>query len=183
MKNITKIIALFCIFNYSNNVFAQEKADDYNRSFKLAVGVIGGVPLNDPYSFNMGGDVRLQYNISESYSLCLTAGYNNLSIKDDDLFVKNDDLNFAYVPIKVGYKTFLFQNEFYVMGEIGGAFSTTRTYHYNSMIFSPSLGYASKYVDISLGYQFLKDFPMVKDNAMDHGLAQLMLRFAYAFDL
>tara|TARA_R110002049_G_scaffold114927_1_gene266641 strand:- start:54572 stop:55102 length:531 start_codon:yes stop_codon:yes gene_type:complete len=176
MKNITKIIVLICILNYSNTVFAQESTDGYNRNFKFGVGLNGGLPLNDPYNFILGGDVRVQYNISTTYSLCFTAGYNNL-------FVKNDGVDFGYVPVKVGYKTFLFKNEFYVMGEIGGAFSATKAYDYNSMMFSPSVGYATKYVDISLRYEFIKDFPIIKNNVADNGLANLMLRLAYGFDL
>ncbi|WP_235841740.1 hypothetical protein [Confluentibacter sediminis] len=174
---MTKIFALsiLCIFSFINLAIAQE-TDGYKRNFKFGVGLSGGLPLNDPYNFIVGGDVRLQYNISQSYSLCLTTGYNNL-------FVDNEEPNFGYVPVKVGYKTFLFKNEFYVMGEIGGAFSTTKEYNNNSMLFSPSIGYATKYVDISVRYEFLKDFPIVKNNVADNGLAQVMLRLAYGFDL
>ncbi|WP_308992360.1 hypothetical protein QLS71_000805 [Mariniflexile litorale] len=176
MKKITKILAIFCIFNYTHFAMAQKATDGYKRNFKFGVGLNTGLPLNDPYSFNVGGDVRLQYNVSSTYSLCLTTGYNNL-------FVKEDGVNFGYVPVKVGYKTFIFKNEFYVMGEIGGAFSTTKEYNENSMLFCPSVGYATKYVDISLRYEFLKDFPIIKDNVADNGLAQLMVRLAYGFDL
>jgi hypothetical protein len=69
------------------------------------------------------------------------------------------------------------------MGEIGGAFSVTKAYNDNSMLFCPSVGYATKYVDISLRYEFLKDFPIIKESAANEGLAQLMVRFAYGFDL
>lgn len=157
------------------NLYAQS-ADGYDRNFKLGFGLSGGVPFNNPYSFNVGGDVRLQYNISKTYSLTLTTGYNNL-------FVKDDGVNFGYVPVKVGYKTFLFSNEFYVMAEMGGAFSTTKDYNNNSLMFGPSIGYATKYVDISLRYEFLKDFPVIKDNTVDDGLGQIMLRLAYGFDI
>lgn len=176
MKNITKILIITCLFIFSNVAIAQQSPDAYKRNFKFGVGLNAGLPLNDPYDFNVGADVRLQYNISKNYSLCLTTGYNNL-------FVKDNEKNLGYIPIKVGYKTFLFSNEFYVMGEMGGAFSTTKDYNANSILFSPSVGYATKYIDISLGYQFLKDFPIVKDNLVDNGLAQVMVRIAYGFDL
>lgn len=174
MKNIPKILTLLCVICLTNIAFAQKSSDGYNRNFKYGVGLNSGLPLNDPYDFIIGGDLRVQYNVSETYSLCLTAGYNNLFVKDE--------VDFGYIPIKIGYKTFIFKNEFYVMGEIGGAFSTTKTYDYNSMMFSPSIGYATKYVDISLRYEFLKDFPIIKDHEMDNGLANLMIRFAYGFD-
>jgi hypothetical protein len=164
-----------CLSICVNSLYAQS-ADGYDRNFKLGFGLSGGVPFNNPYSFNVGGDVRLQYNISKTYSLTLTTGYNNL-------FVKDDGVNFGYVPVKVGYKTFLFSNEFYVMAEMGGAFSTTKDYNNNSLMFGPSIGYATKYVDISLRYEFLKDFPVIKDNTVDDGLGQIMLRLAYGFDI
>jgi hypothetical protein len=176
MKKISQMLVLICVCSSLNFATAQGATDGYEKNFKFGVGLNGGLPLNDPYTFNVGADVRLQYNISASYSLCLTVGYNNL-------FVENNGPDLGYVPIKVGYKTFLFKNEFYVMGEMGGAFGTTKAYDANSILFSPSIGYATKYVDISIGYQFLKDFPMVKDNVADNGLAQVMLRLAYGFNL
>jgi hypothetical protein len=175
-KKITKILAVLCVFFYTNFIVAQKNANTYNRNFKLAVGVISGLPLKYPYNFNLGGDVRLQYRISETYALCLTAGYSNLYLKDNGI-------NFGYIPVKVGYKSFIFKNEFYVMGELGGAFSTTKEYDNNTVFFSPSIGFATKYVDISLHYQFLKDFPIIKDNKVDNGLDQLLVRLAYVFDL
>lgn len=175
MKKTAVIFASFCLFFCNDILIAQTNTDSYNRNFKFGVGLNTGLPLNDPYDFNLGADARVQYNISEAYSLCLTAGYNNLFVEDE--------ANFGYVPVKVGYKTFLFKNEFYVMGEIGGAFSVTKDYEKNSMIFCPSVGYATKYVDISLRYEFLKDFPIIKDGVVDNGLANLMVRFAYGFDL
>ena len=177
MKKTTTIFALLCVLIFSATGIAQSKSDNYERNFKYGVGLNTGLPLNDPYSFNLGGDVRVQYNISETYSLCFTTGYNSL-------FVKDNAPNFGYIPVKVGYKTFLFSNEFYAMGEIGGAFSVTKKdYSSNSMLFCPSVGYATKYVDISLRYEFLKDFPIIKDNVADNGFAQVMLRLAYGFDL
>ncbi|GIZ08167.1 hypothetical protein [Flavobacterium sp. UMI-01] len=176
MKKTFSLIILICVLVFSQNSKAQQNNDTYKRNLKLGFGLNTGLPFNEPYRFNLGADTRLQYNISETYSICFTTGYNNL-------FVKNDAPNFGYIPVKVGYKTFIFSNEFYVMGEIGGAFSTTKAYQENSMLFCPSIGYATKYVDISVRYEFLKDFPVIKDNVMDDGLGQIMLRLAYGFSL
>lgn len=176
MKKTLKVLVIICVSICANFSYSQESADNYERSFKLGLGLSGGLPFNDPYSFNVGGDVRLQYNISKTYSLAFTTGYNNL-------FVKNDGVNFGYVPVKIGYKTFLFSNEFYVMGEMGAVFSVTKDYNNNSMLFGPSVGYATKYVDISVRYEFLKDFPIIKDNMADNGLGQVLVRLAYGFDL
>lgn len=174
MKNTPRVLTALCLFLTVNFISAQV-VDGYERNFDFAVGLNAGLPLNDPYDVNLGMDARIQYNISESYSLCFTAGVNNLLVENQP--------NFTYMPIKVGYKTFLFKNEFYVMGEIGGAFSITEEYDNNSMMFCPSIGYASKIVDVSLRYEFLKDFPIIKDGVPDNGLANLMVRVAYAFDL
>ncbi|MES2240045.1 MAG: hypothetical protein V4497_07270 [Bacteroidota bacterium] len=176
MKKSIKILIILCVFYYTNNVKAQQEVNNYTRNFKLGIGLNTGLPFNDPYSFNLGADVRLQYNISDSYSICFTTGYNNL-------FVKHNGANFSYIPVKVGYKTFMFNNEFYVMGEFGGVFSATKAYNDNSLLFCPSIGYATEYVDVSLRYEFLKDFPIIKDNVADNGLGQIMVRFAYGFDL
>ncbi len=175
MKRIYKTLLISSlIFIASFKVLAQD--DNYKRNFKLGVGISSGLPLNDPYNLNIGADVRLQYNFSSTYSLTFTTGFNNL-------FVKDNGIDLKYVPVKIGYKTFLFKNEFYIMGEIGGAFSVTKEYEDNSMMFSPCIGYATKYIDISIRYEFLKDFPIIKDNQLDDGLAQVMLRLAYGFDL
>ncbi|MFL9830899.1 hypothetical protein ACSV4D_04825 [Flavobacterium sp. ARAG 55.4] len=176
MKKTINILGILMVFLFSNYASAQLQSENYNRNFKLGFGLNAGLPFNDPYTFNLGADARLQYNISETYSICLTTGYNNL-------FVEDGGTNFGYIPVKVGYKTFIFSNEFYVMGEFGGAFSTTKAYSDNSLLFCPSLGYATKYVDISLRYEFLKDFPVIKDNVADDGLGQIMVRLAYGFDL
>lgn len=176
MKNIPKLIFMICFLLIATIFYAQENTQSYDRNFKFGIGLNTGLPINDPYKLNIGGDIRLQYNISEAYSLSFTTGFNNL-------FVDNDEKNFSYIPIKVGYKTFLFKNEFYVMGEIGAALSVTKAYDQNSMLFAPSLGYATKYIDFSIRYEFLKDFPIVKNNVADHGLAQIMFRVAYGFDL
>ncbi|NHN26910.1 hypothetical protein FIA58_014590 [Flavobacterium jejuense] len=177
MKKIFKIVLISSLLlGTCAKTFSQNQGDNYNRKFKLGIGVSTGLPFNDPYNFNLGGDLRLQYNLSETYSLTFTTGFNNLFVKDD-----NTDL--SYIPIKIGYKSFIFKNEFYVMGEVGVAFSVTKEYDTNSLLFSPSVGYATKYVDISVRYEFLKDFPVIKDNAVDDGLGQVMLRLAYGFDL
>lgn len=176
MKKIYKILVISTVLlSASFKMVAQD--DNYDSGFKLGFGLNGGLPLSDPFEYNLGADIRLQYDFSETYSLTFTTGYNNL-------FGKDNASDLSYVPVKIGYKTFLFKNEFYVMGEIGGAFAITNDYGGdNSMLFCPSIGYATKYIDISLRYEFLKDFPIIKDNQLDDGLAQVMIRLAYGFDL
>lgn len=174
MKKIT-LIAIIALFSSISHVMAQNTEEKYNRNFKIGFGLDSGIPLNKPYKFSIGGDARLQYNLTELVSICLTSGYNNVSVKDSDV-------NYEYIPIKVGYKSFLLKNQIYLMGEVGAAISLTNEYR-NSILFAPTLGYATKWIDISLRYDVLRDIPTLKDGRIDDGYAQLMVRLAYGFSL
>ena len=68
------------------------------------------------------------------------------------------------------------------MGEVGAAISLTKEYR-NSILFAPTIGYATKWIDISLRYDVLRDIPTLKDGRIDDGYAQLMVRLAYGFSL
>jgi hypothetical protein len=46
----------------------------------------------------------------------------------------------------------------YVMGEAGAAFAVTNDYNQTSLILAPSIGYATKYIDVSLRYEHYSDF-------------------------
>jgi hypothetical protein len=48
------------------------------------------------------------------------------------------------------------------MREIGSAFAVTNEYDKTSMILAPSIGYATKYIDISLRYEHYNDFPKIE---------------------
>jgi hypothetical protein len=175
MKKITMLLAIIAFFTSTNHAIAQKTEEKYNRNFKIGFGLNTGIPLNKPYEFSIGGDARLQYNLTELVSICLTSGYNTISVKDSDI-------NYKYIPIKVGYKSFLLKNGIYLMGEVGTAISLTKEYR-NSILFAPTLGYATKKLDISLRYDILRDIPTLKDGRIDDGYAQLMVRLAYGFNL
>lgn len=177
MKTLTVIaIALF----FAQNATAQEienKATNYDQGFRLGFGVGGGYVFDDPYDFALGGDVRLQYDLSKRYSLTLTTGFTNLFVNG-----KNNDLGF--IPAKAGFKAFFWEDQFYAMGEAGAGFAVTNNYDQTTLILSPSIGYATKYIDISLRYEHYSDFPALKSNgAVGEGTGQLGVRIAYAFKL
>ena len=69
------------------------------------------------------------------------------------------------------------------MGEAGAAFAVTNGYDKTSLLLSPTIGFATKYIDLSLRYEYLSDFPTIENNQVDKGLGQIMLRLAYGFDL
>lgn len=185
MKTTTKfkMLAILAILGfYSSSSFAQENhgtiegTNKYDQGFKLGFGFNAGGVFDDPYVFAIGGDVRLQYDLSERNSLTLTTGFTNLAINGAD-----NDLGF--IPVKAGFKAFFYEKSFYFMGEVGAGFSVTHDYNKTSFLVSPTIGYATKYVDFSLHYEYYPDFPNSNDGTLDKGVSQLGLRIAYGFDL
>jgi hypothetical protein len=177
MKNTIKNLAILALLIISSKAMAQDiPNDNYEQKFKLGIGATVGYPFEDPYNLNVGGDVRLQYDLSKRYSLTATTGFNNL-------FVSGDDNDLGYIPAKVGFKAFVLKDKFYLMGEAGAAFAVTNGYDKTSLLLSPSIGYATKYIDISVRYEYLPDFPTVENNTIDKGLGQVALRLAYGFKL
>ncbi len=173
---ITGAILAFLTLGATSAMAQDIKGDDYEQKFKMGIGANVGYPFEDPYNLNVGGDVRLQYDLSKKYSLTATTGFNNL-------FVSGDNNDLGYIPAKLGFKAFVLKDKFYLMGEAGAAFAVTNNYNDKSLLLSPSIGYATKYIDLSLRYEYLPDFPSIRNNAADKGLGQVSLRLAYGFDL
>ena len=163
---------------FTNSIVAQENSNtqNYDQKFKLGVGISGGAVVDNPYDFALGADARLQYDLSKRYALTLTSGFTNL-------FVSGKDNDLGFIPVKAGFKAFVFKDTFYLMGEVGGAFAVTNNYDKTSLLLAPSIGYATKYIDISLRYEYYNDFPNSNNNKIGEGVGQLGLRLAYGFDL
>ena len=162
----------------TSNANAQEESiigdtKNYNQGFRLGFGISGGYVFEDPYDFALGADARLQYDLSKRTSVTLTTGFTNLFIGDDI-----DDLGF--IPVKAGFKAFIWEDQFYVMGEVGAGFAVTNDYDETTLILAPGIGYANKYFDASIRYEYYNDFPKANGN---EGVGQLALRLAYGFDL
>ncbi len=154
---------------------AQEQ-EKYDKGFRLGIGINAGVPTNDPYDFNLGADARLQYDLSKKYSLTFTTGFSNM-------FVSGDDNDLGYIPAKAGFKAFVLKDQLYLMGEVGAAFAVTNGYDKTSLMLSPTIGYATDKIDISLRYDYFNDFPIEKNNSIKEGLGLISLRIAYGFKL
>lgn len=162
-------LLLAAMITFSGTAFAQEGAsstDGYNQGFKLGFGVNAGATTGDYFNWSLGGDVRLQYNLSQRTSLTLTTGFTNL-FGDDEV----KDLGF--IPAKAGFKAFIWEDRFYVLGEVGAGFAVTNDYDQTSFLWAPGIGYANKYFDASIRYEGMTDF---------HA-DQIALRLAYGFDL
>lgn len=163
-KTVIATVSLIFALTISN---AQDKPA-YDQGFRFGVGINAGYPFEDPYTLNLGADARFQYDLSQKYSLTFTTGFSNL-------FVKNGP-DLGYIPAKVGFKAFVIEDQFYLMGEVGGAFAVTNSNNAKSVLISPSIGYVTKNFDFSVRYEYLPDF------ATD-GLNQVSLRVAYGFKL
>ncbi len=169
-KKIKFGIALSATFLITISSFAQEmkkaKVENYDQGFRLGFGLNGGVSTDNDYDFALGGDVRLQYDLSKATSITFTTGFTNL-------FIDNDVKDLGFIPVKAGFKAFVWKNQFYVLGEAGAAIAVTNGYNETSLLLSPGIGYATKYVDLSLRYE---DYNKFNTN-------QIALRIAYGFKL
>ena len=182
-RNSVKLVAVLCLF-ISTATFAQEAATaqeadkkNYDQGFRLGFGLSAGYPFQDPYEYNIGGDVRIQYDLSTKYSLTFTTGFNNF-------FVNGDDNDLGYIPVKGGFKAFVLKDKLYLLAEVGAAFAVTNDYDQSSFLASPGIGYATDVIDISLRYEHYTNFPILNDDGTtDKGLGQIALRFAYGFRL
>ncbi|MFL9843700.1 hypothetical protein [Flavobacterium rhizosphaerae] len=141
--------------------------DNYKQGFRLGVGLSAGVPTGDSFSFGLGGDVRLQYDLSRKTSLTLTTGFTNLFSKED--YIKD----YGYIPVKAGFKAFVLKNSLYILGEAGAGFAVTNNYNDSFFLWSPGIGYANDIIDISVRYE----------GTNDTETGQVALRLAYGFGL
>lgn len=156
-KVLLSVVTTMFVFTAS----AQSTSSDYPRGFRLGLGISGGFDTNSDYNFGLGGDIRLQYDLSRKTSLTLTTGYTHLFA---------DEVNAGFVPVKAGFKAFVNKN-IYLMAEAGGAVGTSN--FDTSALLSPSIGFANRYIDVSLRYE----------NYLNNNLDQLGLRIAYGFSL
>ncbi len=181
MKSLGKIkmvLAFAITMLFFSNAQAQETTKNYDQGFRLGVGVNAGYATNDPYKLVLGADTRLQYDLSKRYSFTLTTGFSNLFVSE------NDGSDLGFIPAKAGFKAFVWNNQFYVMGEAGAAFAVTNGYNQTSLLLAPTIGYATKYVDISLHYENYADFERMNNNgSAGKGVGQVGVRLAYGFKL
>ncbi|WP_306353000.1 hypothetical protein [Flavobacterium sp. '19STA2R22 D10 B1'] len=159
-RKITGLLLLaFSIF-FTANV----KAQDYEKGFRLGFGANVGATTSDDFSVGLGIDGRVQYDLTKKMSLIGTTGYTHL-------FGKKDTPDLGFIPAKVGFKTF-FGDRFYGFGEVGAGIGVTNT-NQTTFLWAPGLGFATKYIDISVRYEDYGKF--------DAG--QVALRLAYGFKL
>jgi hypothetical protein len=175
---IAFVFAITTMFAINTQAQEAETTKNYDQGFRLGVGLNAGYAVHDPFKLALGADVRLQYDLSKRYSLTLTTGFTNLFVSEAD----GSDLGF--IPAKAGFKAFVWNDQFYVMGEGGAAFAVTNGDHTTSLLLAPSIGYATKYIDVSLRYEHYNDFARVNNNGTQgKGVGQVGVRLAYGFEL
>ncbi len=150
-----------------------ESLENYDQGFRLGIGISAGPVFEDPYNFTLGVDARLQYDISKATSFTFTTGFTNM-------FVGDNMKDLGFIPAKLGFKGFVWKDSFYIMGEAGAGFAVTNNYDDTTLILSPSIGYATKYIDLSLRYEYYGNFKDINGNK---GVGQLAVRLAYGFKL
>lgn len=167
-KNIQMTLSLAIITLLSYTMNAQKTdAKDYDQGFRLGFGLNAGVPTDeDVYNYALGVDARLQYDLSKKTSLILTTGFTNL-------FISNDRKDLGIIPVKAGFKAFVWEDQFYVLGEVGGAFAVTNGVNQHTYLYAPGIGYATKYIDVSVRYE----------GYTEYDTNQIALRLAYGFNL
>ena len=178
MTEKIKILFVFVIaIMFAGNANAQETAK-YEQGFRLGFGANAGYSIDAPYKLALGADARVQYDLSKRYSLTLTTGFTNLFVS------KADGSDLGFIPAKAGFKAFIWNDQFYVMGEAGAAFAITNGYNKTSLLVSPTIGYATKYIDLSVHYEHYSDFAKVNNNgSVGKGVGQVGVRLAYGFAL
>src|SRR6187402_105779 len=80
-----------------------EAAKGYDQGWRLGFGINGGYAFEEPYGATLGGDIRLQYDLSQRTSVTLTTGYTNFFMDEVDGI---DYGNIGVVPVKAGFKGF-----------------------------------------------------------------------------
>ena len=155
--------------------FAQEGTnlsnDGYDGGFRLGFGLNGSYATGDYFEWGLGGDVRLQYDLTKRTSLTFTTGFTHLFAEEVE---GQPDINgLSYVPAKLGFKAFIWEDSFYVLGEVGAAFAVTKDVDETAFVWAPGIGYANENFDLSLRYESMEDFET----------NQIALRLAYGFKL
>ena len=180
MKKSSVLIVL--IFAASLLVTNDVNAQTTNPNpWRLGIGVEAGVPVGtvpNNSGFELGGTLRLQYDVTNNFALTLTTGYYNLFAAGDKVLFNPGGgrtylTSFGIVPLKAGIKAF-FAKDVYFGAEAGVGFET-KSGGTTQLLLSPALGNANKTWDASLRYENF--------SAQGYGFGLFGLRVAYAFKL
>lgn len=161
----------------AQTVYKKKVSKDSKNVLRMGLGLEGGYATKNFSNFELGGTVRLQYDLANNLSLMLTPGFYHFFAKNGefqatDKGLYSNDLNM--IPVKVGLKSFFAPN-FYLSAEAGAGFELNHAKE-TKLILSPGIGFASNSgVDLGLRYENFSG------NNSNYGL--IGLRVAYGFKL
>lgn len=177
-KQFLILLAVSILFAY--NVNAQSVPPS---KLRLGVGIDALMPVGNTsttVNFGLGITPRLQYSVSDKFALTFTSGLYHFFPKTVVYPASGSFPGFTakyksdIIPVKLGAKAFLGKN-FYLSGEIGGAFETAGGGKRAHFLWSPGIGYATKKWDIGARYENFSG------NGYSDGVTAL--RVAYGFGL
>jgi hypothetical protein len=166
------IFALLVLTVTFLSVNAQDKAITSSKPLHLSFGLDGGAPLGkyaNTSAFVIGGDLQVQYNVSDNFGVTASGGI-------DARLNKGGVVNTIYSAPILGGLRYYFTNRFYISEQAGYSISLSKGW---SGVFTNVAGIGFKLSpnsDVLLGYKGL----FYKDAGVDK-LNLLALRLAYAF--
>jgi hypothetical protein len=179
MKILSKLVAIalttLALF-FSAYVKAQTTAA---HAFVLSLGIEPGLPTGSARigtTFTLGGDIRLQYGLSDRFAVAFTTGGYHFFPKRMP-GTEGRYGSYGVGPIKAGIKEFFAPN-LYFGAEAGVGYEVTEKGFGNGqhkLILSPALGYANKHWDVGVYYESY--------SGQQNNYGQVALRIGYGFQL
>ena len=145
--------------------------------FKIGFGLTAGVTTdNSPFSYGLGGDLRLQWDLAPAVALTASGGYTRLFPKDNFPALADYD----FIPVIGGVKVFPIKR-MYLAGNLGAGFAI-QDGSKTSFIFGGGTGYEwSNGLDIGVRYEGYQQDSASSTYQPKNG--QFALRIGYNFKL
>jgi lipoprotein signal peptidase len=184
MKTTTKkitlaLIAILTLSVYNLKAQSTDMAMTTNNgmAFKIGIGASGGVTTaNSPFSFGVGADVRLQWDLSKDVALTASGGYTRLFNKDNFPALADYD----FIPAIGGVKVYAIKR-MYLAGNVGAGFAI-QDGSKTSFIFGGGTGYEwDNGLDIGVRYEGYQQDSSSSTYQPVNG--QFALRLGYNFKL
>lgn len=159
MKTFTKTLACLAVFGmFATASKAQTMMTDTmstkktGMDFKVGIGVTGGL-LKDasPYSYVLGADLQLQWDLMTNVALTASGGYTRYMERDN-----GGRTSFGYIPAVGGVKVYPGIGRMYLAGNIGAGFALEDGAK-TALIYSGGTGYDwENGLTIGLRYEAMK---------------------------
>jgi hypothetical protein len=178
MKSLSKLIAVAIAVTVVFITTETKAQITPANTFGLSLGIETGLPMGTAKlgaTNTLGGTVRLQYGVSNSFALTLTTGGYHYFPKKNPSTGKRYG-SYGEIPVKIGVKEFFVKNV-YVGGEIGTASEKLESgWGPTRLDLSPALGYAIQHWDLGVHYENFS-------RRGEDSLGLINLRLAYSFGL